>query len=102
MRHAAILDVLRAVSEAAAAHPEIAVWWYAPERRLRLAGERSAGKRGAPLQIIVEPSPGEVVDCAAIAAVLGRCLPEQHVEVRPRAATEEAHLYRLKSRSEAA
>src|SRR5215471_13265632 len=99
MRHAAILDVLSAVKGLAATHPEVAAWWYAPARRLRLLGQRVRGSAEAlPLEIVVEPAGLATVDCDSLASELGRRLPGDSVAVRLRGAAEEKRLFRLKSR----
>ncbi len=101
MRHAAILDVLRAVTDVAARHPEIQVWWYAPARRLRLAGERTLGPSETfALEIVVETATPESVDCSCLAVELQRKLPgSEAISVRlHRGAGEKLRLFRLKSR----
>ncbi len=114
MRQARILDVLRAVTEVAPAHPEVEAWWYAPPRRLRLQGERPRDARGdlcagvsgarsdserAPaVEVVVEAGPAASPDCVGIAGELERRLPESTLSVRPyRAAAEERQLFRLVS-----
>jgi hypothetical protein len=100
MRHAAILDVLRAVKELADTHPEVAAWWYAPVQRLRLLGQRARGSaEPLPLEIIIEPSATAAVDCTHLASELGRRLPGDRVAVRLHGgAAEQRRLFRLKSR----
>ncbi len=100
MRHAAILDVLRAVKELADVHREVAAWWYAPAQRLRLLGQRARGSAEAlPLEIVVEPVATATVDCTRLASELGRRLPGDSVAVRlHRGAAEQRRLFRLKSR----
>ncbi len=101
MRHAAILDVLRAVKDLADAHPEVAAWWYAPARRLRLLGQRARGSAEAlRLEIVVQPAASAAVDCDCLASELGRRLPGDSIAVRlHRGAAEEKRLFRLKSRA---
>lgn len=103
MRHAAILDVLRAIKDLAGTHPEVAAWWYAPARRLRLSGERARGPEQAlELEVVVEPAAAAAVDCNYLAAELGRKLPGDSVAVRlHRGAAEKRRLFRLKSREPA-
>ncbi len=115
MRQARILDVLRAVTEVAPAHPEVEAWWYAPPRRLRLRGERRrdaggdacgggsgarGGSEGAPaVEVVVEAGSATSPDCVGIAAALARWLPGSPLSVRlHRAAAEERQLFRLVSR----
>ena len=103
MRHAAILDVLKAVTDVAGRHPEIQVWWYAPARRLRLAGERTLGPSETfALEIVVETAAPASVDCSSLAAELQRKLPGgEAISVRlHRGAGEKLRLFRLKSREE--
>jgi len=95
-----ILDVLRAVTEVGAAHPEVHTWWYSPARRLRLrGGEAPRPGNDAALEVVVEAQ--------AAAADLGRIgleLAERlrggaPVVVRPhRGEGEERQLYRLLTR----
>jgi hypothetical protein len=99
MRHAAILDVLRAIKDVSGIHPEIGTWWYAPARRLRLSGERGRG-RGEVLEIeiVIEPPLDGTVDCDHVAAELGSRLPGDSVIVRlHRGSAEQQRLFRLKS-----
>jgi hypothetical protein len=100
MRHAAILDVLRAIKDVSGIHPEIATWWYAPARRLRLSGERGRGRGEAPeIEIVVEPPLDGTVDCDRLAAELRGQLPGDSVAVRlHRGTAEQQRLFRLKSR----
>ena len=99
MRHARILDVLRAVTEASASRPEVETWWYAPARRLRLMGELPRnGQETASLEVVVEIDPAISADCDGIAAELSRRLPGSPVSVRlHRGAAEERQLFRLVS-----
>ena len=98
MRHAAILDVLRAIKDVSGIHPEIATWWYAPARRLRLSGERGRGLREAlEIEIVVEPD--GTVDCDRVALELRHQLPGDSIAVRlHRGTAEEQRLFRLMSR----
>src|SRR5260370_10333840 len=97
MRHAAILDVLRAIKDVSGIHPEIGTWWYAPAKRLRLSGERGHWE-ALEIQIVIEPL-DETVDCDRVAAELGSQLPGASVLVRlPRVTAEEQRLFGLKSR----
>src|SRR3990172_6161031 len=109
MRQVRILDVLRAVTEVAPAHPEVEAWWYAPPRRLRLQGERPRDARGdacdgarrgleeAPaVVVVVEAGPAASPDCVGIAAELARWLPGSALSVRlHRAVAEKRRLFRL-------
>ena len=99
MRHAAILDVLRAIKDVSGIHPEIGTWWYAPAKRLRLSGERGRGRgEFLEIEIVIEPLDG-TVDCDRVAAELGSQLPGDSVLVRlHRGTAEEQRLFRLKSR----
>ncbi len=98
MRHAAILDVLRAIKDVSGTHPEIATWWYGPARRLRLSGERGRGE-ALEIEIVIEPPLDGTVDCDRVAAELGSRLPGDSVVVRfHRGTAEQQRLFRLKSR----
>jgi hypothetical protein len=99
MRTPSIIDVLRAVKDVADAHPDVAGWWYAPARRLRLRGELPGTAREAPLlEVVVEVAGAAEVDCAGIAAELSSRFAGQAVSVRPhRGAAEERQLFRLLS-----
>lgn len=100
MRHATILDVLRAVKEVAGIHPEVAAWWYAPLPRLPLLGPPALPSIGAlRLEIVVEPAGAAAVDCNSLASELRHRLPGDWVAVRlHRGADEKKRLFRLKSR----
>jgi hypothetical protein len=100
MRHAAILDVLRAIKDVSGRHPEITTWWYAPARRLRLSGERGRGNGEAlEIQIVIEPPRDGTVDCDRVAAEIESHLPGDLVVVRPhQGAAEQQRLFRLASR----
>jgi hypothetical protein len=94
----AILDVLRAVTEVDALHPEVEAWWYAPARRLRLLGELPVSNRDIPSVEVVVSAPGVSVDREAIAAELSRRLLGHPVSVRlHRGPAEERQLFRLVS-----
>ncbi len=99
MRTPSILDVLRAVTEVAAAQRDVEGWWYAPARRLRLTGELPGTPREVhSLEVVVEVAGTAEVDCAGIAAELSSRLAGQPVSVRPhRGAAEERQLFRLVS-----
>jgi hypothetical protein len=99
MRHARILDVLSAVADVATGHSEIAAWWYAPPRRLRLQGEIAPAHRERPLlEVVVQAEEGLSTDCEAIAVELSRRLPGSSVSVRHhRGRDEERQLFRLVS-----
>ncbi|HYZ90108.1 MAG TPA: hypothetical protein VE620_12490 [Myxococcales bacterium] len=98
MRQPSILDVLRAVRDVGAAHPEVRAWWYAPPQRLRLQGAvPSAGER-PPIEIAIEVDKGEV-DLKGMSSKFEELLDCRPVSVRPhRGAGEERQLYRLFSR----
>lgn len=98
MRHAAILDVLRAIKDVSGIHPEIGTWWYAPARRLRLSGERGSWE-ALEIEIVIEPPLDGTVDCDRVAAELGSQLPGDSVVVRlHRGTAEQQRLFRLMSR----
>jgi hypothetical protein len=99
MRQARILDVLSAVTEVAAAHPEIEAWWYAPPRRLRLHGEIARARQEASLlEVIVQTHGSLSTGCDGIAAELSRRLPGSSLAVRlHRGSAEDRQLFRLLS-----
>lgn len=100
MRRPSILDVLRAVKEVGAAHPEVRAWWYAPGRRLRLQGALPGVEDGESLEVVVEADI-DGVDLAGIGADLADRLRSGPVSVRPhRGSGEEGQLYRLLSRGD--
>jgi hypothetical protein len=86
MRPPSILDLVRAVTELAPAHPGIAVWWYA-----------RAGEPGAPpMLLVLEPRDGASPDTSLIAAELRRRLGPGAAAVRLHRGAAETHgLYRL-------
>jgi hypothetical protein len=97
MRPPSILDVVRAVKAVAAAHEEVGGWWYAPAKRLRLAGERPASRDAHPVELAVE---GELEPSAhaAIASEVSRALRGAPVRVRAyRGKHDDGHLFRLLS-----
>ena len=81
MRQPTILDVLRAVTKAAAEHRGIRAWWYAPKK--------------ASLEVVIEPWPGGDPDCAAVATTLARMLGVTAVSVRIHDLPRDEGLYRL-------
>jgi hypothetical protein len=86
MRSPNILDVVQAVTQLAASHSGVAVWWYT-----------RAGVAGAPaIQLVLEPRDGALPDMAAIGAALAARFGPQSVAVRMhRGAGEKESLYRL-------
>jgi hypothetical protein len=97
MRPPSILDVVRAVKALAADHQEVNAWWYAPPRRLRLAGERRSDAGGRQVEIAIEGQcdPGT---CDRIAHELSHALQQAPVRVRPyRGRLDDVRLYRLLS-----
>jgi hypothetical protein len=103
MRPPSILDVLGAVKAVAAAHPEVASWWYAPGQRLRLAGELPhAGEAEVTVEIVVEMSGGtDGAQSPGAVEAIGRELSRaMGMPVRARAhrgSAEERSLFRLVS-----
>jgi hypothetical protein len=102
MRPPSILDVLRAVKRVAAAHPEVASWWYAPPQRLRLTGELPLTSSEVTLEVVLDvPSDGAALD--AIGGELSRAVGGFPVRARAhRGAAEERPLFRLVSSDAAA
>jgi hypothetical protein len=101
IRPPSILDVVRAVKALAGDHGEVSAWWYAPPRRLRLAGEKPNEAGGRHVEIAIE---GECdpATCDRIARqlsiALSGALRQTPVRVRPyRGKAEDARLYRLLS-----
>jgi hypothetical protein len=97
MRPPSILDVVRAVKALAREYQEVKAWWYAPPRRLRLAGERPSETGGRQVEIAIEGNcdPGT---CDRIARQLSHALRQAPVHVRPyRGRPDDARLYRLLS-----
>lgn len=102
MRHPRILDVMRAVRVVALAHKEIRSFWYAPVRRLELAGQLAAAPSVPELEVAVEPQASASPDFDAIARELTALLRPAVVAVRAyRGDGEERHLFRLISWDEA-
>ena len=102
MRQPSILDVLHAVSEVGASHPEIHTWWYAPVRRMRLRGEMLREEHGrAELEVVVEAGSPDA-DLSRIGRELAESLGGGGaVSVRKhRGQAEERQLYRLLTRQE--
>jgi hypothetical protein len=86
-----VLDVVRAVTEVATSHPEIAVWWYVP----RLL-------ENPKIQLVVELEAGQQADLGAIATKIGAHLPDAHVSVVPYdGQREDRRLFRVLSKSSA-
>ncbi|HEU4647715.1 MAG TPA: hypothetical protein VFS33_01550 [Gemmatimonadales bacterium] len=89
MRTPTILDVIRAVTEVAPLHPEVAVWWY-----VRASTEAGNGARG--VQVVLEARDGIPPDVARIGPELGQRLGGATVSARMhRGAAEAAPLYRV-------
>lgn len=83
MRDASILDVVRAVTDLAPAHPEVTVWWYSPTDMLRLQGELNAGAlRRRPVEVAVEARGTISPEYEEIAAELSERLWGNPVRVR--------------------
>jgi hypothetical protein len=97
MRPPSILDVVRAVKAVAASHEDVRGWWYAPPKRLRLAGELPSERGERRVEIAVE---GELqaADHEVIAAELSSALRGAAVRVRAyRGRHDDGHLFRLLS-----
>jgi hypothetical protein len=86
MRSPNVLDVVHAVTDLAASHSEVAVWWY-----------MRAGVAGSPVILLVlEPRDGALPDTASIGAALAARFGPEAVAVRMhRGAGETQTLYRL-------
>ena len=98
MRQPSILDVLRAVRDVGADHPEVRAWWYAPARRLRLQGAVPSSDETPPIEIAIEVDKDEA-DLKGISSKIEELLGCRPVSVRPhRGPGEERQLYRLLSR----
>ena len=98
MRQPSILDVLRAVRDVGAAHPEVRAWWYAPARRLRLQGALSPSGEKPAIEIAIEVD-NDDADLKGISSKIEEVLGCRPVAVRPhRGPGEERQLYRLFSR----
>jgi hypothetical protein len=86
MRTPTILDIVKAVTEVAPSHPELAVWWY----------ERTGGAGTSPGLLVLEPRKGASPDTAHIGSELAGRLGTGAVAVRMhRGAGETQALYRL-------
>ena len=99
MRHPSILDVVRAVTTIAPAHPEVRTWWYSPASQFRLHGEldRDSGER-VPLEVAVEFETSTPPDFDEISAELANRLWMNPITVRPhRGAEERQRLVRILS-----
>ena len=100
MRQPSILDVLRAVREVGAVHPEVRTWWYAPLHRLRLQGALPSSGAEPQVEVAIEVDK-EGTDLEGIAAQIAEQLGCGPVSVRPhRGVKEERQLYRLFTRVE--
>jgi hypothetical protein len=98
MRQPSILDVLRAVRDVGAAHPEVRAWWYAPAQRLRLQGAVPEQGENPSIEIAIEVDKDDA-DLKGISAKIEDLLGCRPVSVRPhRGSGEERQLYRLLSR----
>lgn len=96
MRHPKILDVMHAVREVARAREGVRSFWYAPQRRLHLAGRGADGGPVPKLEVVVEPRSSAAPDLEAIARDLSRLLHPVEVAVRAYLGdAEERHLFRL-------
>ena len=94
MRPPSILDVVRAVKNVAATRDDVRGWWYAPPKRLRLAGERGPADRHVEIAVEGDPRGGHDL----LAHELSRALSGFPVRVRPyRGRDGDAHLFRLVS-----
>jgi len=86
MRQPSILDLVRAVTEVAPAHPEVAVWWYT----------RAAEPGAPPMVVVLEGREGARPDAARIGAELAERLGPGGAAVRLHGGAGETHaLYRL-------
>jgi hypothetical protein len=86
MRTPTILDIVKAVTEVAPSHPELAVWWY----------ERTGGAGASPGLLVLEARKGASPDTAHIGSELAGRLGTGAVAVRMhRGAGETQALYRL-------
>lgn len=65
-----VLDVVRAVTQVAPDHPEIAVWWYVP----RLLDNPN-------IEILVETEGGRATDFTRVAGKIGALLQDANVAV---------------------
>jgi hypothetical protein len=85
MRPPTILDVVQAVTRLAPAHPEVAVWWFAP------------AATGAPgLMLVLEAREGALPDTASIGSELAARFGPGTVTVRVhRGVAEGQARYRL-------
>jgi hypothetical protein len=103
LKQPSILDVVHGVKSVAPAHPEVAVWWYTPPQRLRLAGELprpASAPAELTIEVVVAGSSGSTIACDQIAGELSRALAGIPVAVRPhRGAAEERPLFRIVSRA---
>jgi hypothetical protein len=89
MRIPTILDVVRAVTEVAPSHPEVAVWWY-----VRSSTEAGNGARA--VQVVLEARDGIPADVEQIGSELAQRLDGATVSARMhRGAAETAPLYRV-------
>lgn len=89
MRAPTILDIVRAVTEVAPSHPEVAVWWY-----VRASTEAGNGARA--VQVVLEARDGIPLDVERIGPELGQRLGGATVSAHlHRGAAEAAPLYRI-------
>lgn len=92
MRRPNILDVVRAVTEVAPAHPEVTVWWFAPDSELAVRSDRS---REPTLEIVVETATTEP-NLEGVASKLSDRLSGTPVTVRThRGREEDKRLFRM-------
>lgn len=102
MRQPKILDVVRAVTAVAPAHPEVRVWWYSPPVRFHLRGEAEGSSNGAALEIFLELGPEARIDFEAIAAELSARLWGNPVSVQVHGGRVEGkQLFRILTREHA-
>ena len=84
-----VLDVVRAVTEVAQRHPEVAVWWYVP----RLLENPN-------IELLVEIDAGKTADLEAIGREAGELLHHASVRVaRHEGEGERRRLFRVLSRA---
>ncbi len=96
MNRPSILDVVRAVTEAAPAYTGVARWWYVPSELFRLGSGEVRPEDMPPLEVVVETADGASLDLEAMAVDLSRRMRLGRISVRRhRGVDEEPRLYRL-------
>jgi hypothetical protein len=96
MKSATILDVLHAVTRVARDHREVEAWWYAPSRRLRLAGDSPDAGPAPMTEVAIDTATGTSVDEDLLARELKALLGTKDVRVRRyEGAAEPRALFRL-------